>query len=536
MFNSARGLLEKWKQRPDPQATSTVKQDAYDRDVFNDIRAMAPKVDKLVKDLSKDWDYAEDLMADIFTDLWQGDPRMRDKQDVLENRRANHEVLGHFRDTPEREQLRPLTMHDEYGTAMACVGAGAAIQESLTDLTAEKERAKEAAEAAKEAREKAKEAMDALDGCFPGGFQPGPGGEDPTLTPEQAEALAAAQAADEALTAAEAGQERATQHLTDQLKQPVSQALKDAKDAAEEDEALCRAFGAADGEIKRMDFEERAALMKRLHESRLARFSAEIGRMRISLSGERMRRVTQARDEAYSVELSGDLSRVLTSELVKLVTNPMLKTKFTLDLANRRLLSRKYRGKERLGKGAIIALVDCSGSMDRPLHYDPNQPDGMTCEAWAKGICLSLLDSAMRQKRDMEVILFSSRSQQIRFSFPQGKASISTVLEMTEHFYCGGTNFEQPLDMALQLLISDYNRNGKPKADLVFMTDDGGSVSPEFTHRWLDAKERLQFRTFGMAIGAGVSTDGVLTTISDNVRSITDLMDTTAVADIFRTV
>ncbi|MGZ4745657.1 MAG: VWA domain-containing protein [Oryzihumus sp.] len=532
VFNQARGLLEKWRAKPVPKSTAAIRQDAYDRDVFDDILTKAPKVKQLVKDIGKEWDYAEDLMADIFADMWQGDPLLRSKQEVVESRRPNQEVLQHFRNTPEREQLRPHTMHDEYGTAMAVSSVGGTLKETLKDKQAEKEAAKQAQEQAQRAREQAQQAVQALEeGCG----QPGPG---QGATPEEVAAheaamqalLDAAQQADQALTEAEQRAQQATQALTDPLRQAVGQALKEEVKRAEEEAQLCQSFGAEDGALQRMSFEERTALMNRLHASRLAQFADEIGRLRIAFSGQRMRRVTQAREEAYSVELSGDLARVLPSELLKLVTHPMLKTKFALDLANRRMLSRKYRGKEKLGKGSIIAVVDCSGSMGASMGGK------MTREAWAKAICLSLLDNASRQGRDMEVILFSSSSQQVRFSFPNGRSNIETVIDMTEHFFGGGTSYEQPLRQAMNLLVEKYNKDGKPKADVVFITDDAGQVSPAFTRAWLDAKERLQFRVFGIALGAHNSTSGVLSTVSDNVRLIADMVDPDQMSDIFASV
>jgi uncharacterized protein with von Willebrand factor type A (vWA) domain len=559
LATSASALLSKWRSKPASPAKDVIKQDTYDREMFDGLRAKAPKLDTLIKDLSREWDYAEDLMADVFADLWQGDPQLRDKTAVDASRRANHEVVQHFRNTPEREQLRPHTMHDEYGTAMACTGAGSAVKDQMAQMQAERERMRQAQEAAQQAQDQAglkvdqiQQAIDQICGGpggelvppdFPGGpvnVQVGGGGGGAPgpkleLTPEQQaqieQMMAEAQAADQAAQQAQQAADQATQDLTKQLQQTVQKAVKEQVEQAEEDQALCAAYGTQPGELQRMSFEERAALMQRLRESRLAKFSKEIGRMRLALSGERMRRVTQAREEAYSVELSGDMTRVLTSEFARMV-EPDLFERFQVDLAQRRLLSRKYRGKEKLGKGAIIYVLDCSGSMEAPLTYTDGG-ESMTREAWGKAVGLALLDSAVRQKRDMEVILFSSGREQKRFSFPKGTVDIATVLEMTEHFFGGGTEFERPLTMALEILKDQYNKDGKPKADIVFATDAAGRVSEEFMREWLAAKERLQFRCFGIALDA--PTDGMLSALSDNVRQIGDLC-ADEVADIFRSV
>lgn len=68
------------------------------------------------------------------------------------------------------------------------------------------------------------------------------------------------------------------------------------------------------------------------------------------------------------------------------------------------------------------------------------------------------------------------------------------------------------------------------------ITDDECGIAEEWMRGWNIAKHRLGFRVFGVAIGAPRATeaDSVLDALCDNLRSIEDLTDVSAAADLFR--
>ncbi len=156
-------------------------------------------------------------------------------------------------------------------------------------------------------------------------------------------------------------------------------------------------------------------------------------------------------------------------------------------------------------------------------------------EAWAKAFALALLDQARESRRDFVAISFSSRSQQAVWHFPKGAADLTDVIAFTEHFFGGGTNFDQPLDKAIAILEREFNEAGKAKADLVFITDDECRVSTEWMASYLARKDRLAFRTFGVAVGMQRA-GSTLAALSDNVRAITDFTDPAEVADIIQVI
>ncbi|MYR44339.1 hypothetical protein GTW67_20490, partial [Streptomyces sp. SID5910] len=76
------------------------------------------------------------------------------------------------------------------------------------------------------------------------------------------------------------------------------------------------------------------------------------------------------------------------------------------------------------------------------------------------------------------------------------------------------------------------------RGDIVLITDDDCGVTEEWMRGWNAAKHRLGFRVFGVAVGIPrAAEDGsVLEALCDNLRSVEDLTDVQAAADLFRLV
>jgi uncharacterized protein with von Willebrand factor type A (vWA) domain len=161
---------------------------------------------------------------------------------------------------------------------------------------------------------------------------------------------------------------------------------------------------------------------------------------------------------------------------------------------------------------------------------------GGTREAWSKALALALCDQAKRRKRDFRYIGFSNAGKQRVVDFPAGHTPVDKVIEMTEGFLNGGTNYEQPLRMALEMIEKDFDGLGKPRPDIVFITDDAyTTMDPEFMHEWNRVKDKTSLKCYGITIGCAVS--GAVEAVSDNVREISQLVsDPRNMADIFRTV
>lgn len=122
--------------------------------------------------------------------------------------------------------------------------------------------------------------------------------------------------------------------------------------------------------------------------------SKYLGRFREMLAQKKQNGYAYGRGEKYSLELGGDLSRALTSELA------MLATPETLPLFLRKYQRRQikqYRRREPIYKGAgdIICCLDESGST------------AGECAAWGKAVAMTLLEIAEGEGRRFALIHFS---------------------------------------------------------------------------------------------------------------------------------
>lgn len=576
-LNQARGLLDR---RAKPKATEvdSIKQDSFDKTVYRELLDEAPALAELTyEDLGQKYDYTEELVGDILQEFWQGDPLLRPPTEMHPSFLLNHAVARDILAAPETPQTRAFTKHDRYGSAMATIAVTEKIKKALEDAKDAQEAAKQAAEAEQQLRERLEDLEGAI-GCFPmggGGDQPVPGtgsdedddeaddeqpqgcqpggaggqaddededspsgplagGEGP-LTEQQAQDIEALIAALQAATEAEldyeqklsAAQEEA-QQLERKMRQPVREGVMEAGDMLADEQDLFTSWGVEDGYLERLSFQERQQLARALRANRLNEFRRLIGRFRTMGEAQRAKKVEFARDETYSVEMSDRLPDVLASEYA-LLANQHTRLDFLQRLTEGQLLSKKYRGIEKVGQGSIIALIDNSGSMAQQRDRT-----GLSREAYAKAFALALLDQARAADRDFVGINFSSRHQVSVFRFPKGKGDITEVLRFVEEFYNGGTDFMAPLDQAMDILEAEFNDQGLMRADLVMVTDDDCRVTDDWLAAYQARKEKLGFRTFGVAVGTHAG--NALASLSDNVRSVMEFADPMSVADIIRTV
>ncbi|MGV9573660.1 VWA domain-containing protein [Streptomyces nigra] len=249
-------------------------------------------------------------------------------------------------------------------------------------------------------------------------------------------------------------------------------------------------------------------------------------------SGERARKVEHTSGELVGVTLGDDLSRIVPSELAHLGLPP-LRAVFAARFAAGELMLYDSRGEHSFGRGAIIACVDTSHSM-----YEEG-PGGVTREAWAKACALALLDQARHARRDFVGILFSAADKLQVFRFPADEpAPVERVLEFAETFLGGGTDYQRPLGTAAELLQQEFDDAARSRGDIVMITDDDCGVTEAWMRQWKETKRRLGFRVFGAAVGVppAAAAESVLDVLCDNLRSIEDLTDVHAAADLFRVI
>ncbi|MEU7579862.1 VWA domain-containing protein [Streptomyces sp. NPDC041068] len=469
-----------------------------------------------------------DLLIDAFLAAYKVNPRLREPAEMAPSHLVNHHLVSSLLDSPEFTELRRETAGDPYAAAMAVLAQASALRRMLEHARG----AREQGEQAKAAQQDADSAAAAVSAALQRAAEEAD--EHGTVPTSAADALRgtiqAAESAEAAVRKATRGSAQSLATAGPALRATARNAAAKAAESVREEAALMRAWGVDPGRLERMPFDRRAALAERLRTSRLAQWAELIGRFRQMADGERARKVENATGELVGVTLGDDLSRVIPSELANLGL-PELRAVFAARYAAGELMLYDSQGEQATGKGAIIACVDTSHSMYM------EGPGGVTREAWAKACALALLDQARCAERDFVGILFAAADKLQVFRFPADEpADIARVLDFAEAFLGGGTSYERPLTAAGELLEEEFDDAARTRGDIVLLTDDECDVTEGWMRGWNDAKHRLGFRVFGVAIGAPPAAEAgsVLDALCDNLRSVEDFTDVHAAADLFR--
>jgi uncharacterized protein with von Willebrand factor type A (vWA) domain len=298
-----------------------------------------------------------------------------------------------------------------------------------------------------------------------------------------------------------------------------SQALSTARELGErsDDDA---AWGLGLGSDHRSSPGQQLELGRRLASNpKLKRLARLVGRMRESALRLRKTVLERANEEAHTVGCGSELSRLLPHELVG-IRHPVLRRDFLRRLVERELQLYELRGAEEKGRGPMVVCLDGSASMAGDK------------ELWSKAVSLTLLDIARRQRRLFRFLCFSSADQPLwtldlnprqRYQIDERK-----VYDLAEYFPGGGTDFETPLNAAMECLRGARYKRG----DIVFITDGECSVSPEWLRTFHAEKAQLGCFVFSVLIDVGTSTFETVREFSDRVTSVSSLTED-AVDDLF---
>ncbi|MEV0754983.1 VWA domain-containing protein [Streptosporangium sp. NPDC050280] len=506
--------------------TSAIASDPFDEMAWRDTYEQAGALRDLAYDLADRHDHTDDLLRDVWSAAYKAAPQPRPSSEMERSRLLNHRVVSALLGSADFTQLRTHTVGDPYAAAMAVLAQSAALRAMLEETR----QAQQAAQAAEDARQLAAQAahavQDALQAAAAAAADGDSGGGVPDGAEQQvAAAIAAAETADQAAAQADVDAHAALAEAGPRIDAAARAAAAEAAQQASDEADVLAGWGVQAGQLQRMSFEERSQLAQRLAGNRLAEFASLIGRFRAMAKGERASKVRGAPGELVGVTLGDDLCRLVPSELAALAVPP-LRGDFVSRLAERRLMTYETRGEDIAGEGAIIACVDCSGSMKS------KDGSGVTREAWAKACALALLDQARASRRTFVGVLFANAQQVEVFTFREGRADLEQVLEFAERFFGGGTSFQAPLDAAADVLQGQYDGDGTRHGDIVLITDGECGVDDEWMTQWRRRKALLGHRVFGVAVA--VRPSPALEELCDSVRTVTDLADLDTAADLFR--
>ena len=286
----------------------------------------------------------------------------------------------------------------------------------------------------------------------------------------------------------------------------VGKALAEAEKEVTEFKDSVAALGMGPGEPGSNDPRAIAAVFKRVRgDPDLQRICELAGRFRRVAQSKQRLKITHGMDEVIGVEPGGDLSRVLPSELVKLMV-PELELDTLRRLAERQLQCREMQSVEPVGKGPILVSIDESGSMGGQKAHT------------AKALALALAWIARRQHRWCGLIAYSGDSGERLLALPPGRWDETKLCEWLWAFIGRGSE----LDVPVRELPRMYEEIGAPVGvtDLVMLTDARCRIPADVRENFLAWKRSAKVRAVSLIID---SPPGDLALVSDEVHIVRSL-------------
>ncbi|MCB9542498.1 MAG: VWA domain-containing protein [Myxococcales bacterium] len=466
------------------------------------------------------------LVGDLFYVFYKAAARLRPDDDLPPSGRLPRALLGDVMAAPGYAAARRRTMLDEAAAAAAAQQVGDRLLALVRggELLLEDElRAGHhiaADEAALRDLEAAREALDAM--TAEAALDPSdPGPDRLAQRVLEVELDAEIELRREQLAAADARARQITKDLPRDLRARLRGAVDAVPASLVAREADLEQLGHAIGGAGRMDAAARLALGERLARSeKLRKLVALVGAFRRLARVERRRPTPRAGPEVYDVETGQDPARLLAGELAAL-GHPRLRRDVHRRFVERQLLQYGLRGDDDRGRGPMVVCLDGSGSMRGAK------------ELWAKALTLTLVDAARRQRRACRVIVFSAGHPLFVRDLVDRKRrrpEVEAVIELAEHFPGGGTEFEAPLQAALDALAESRYRRG----DVVFVTDGEAGFGRAFEERFAAEKARLAFRVIGVLVDVGHVRAETLARFCDEVQRVSALTGEAAAAVVGR--
>ncbi len=494
-----------------PDNANWIEGDRYDRHAYGLLRRDAASLRELERAGQTLLPHFPSLLQDIFRLLFKYNIVFADESDVLPSAAVNRTLLTALHDGEVSRILREMTLLDEARAGLCTLLVGEGLLAMLKSerpwtrhdmMDAWKLHRQE--EDFRQTRETLRHAAEL------GGQEDGAGRE------EALEALA------ERLRSRLRGHAASIRHgrrqwveelerVQDEARARVRASAVRAARKLEEASEEAEQWGSALGSGGRLPPDRRLELGRRLAgNDKLKKLIRMVGRMKSHALALRRRTFERANDELHAVEQGGALDRLLPQELVTL-RHPLLRRDFRRRLLERELLQYSLRGMEERRKGPVVVCLDGSSSMAGDK------------ELWSKAVTLTLLDLTRRQRRPFRSICFSSRETDLHIldmTTRRGAAiEPDRLMDLASHFPGGGTDFEKPLDAALECL----GKSRYKKGDIVFITDGECQVSAEWSERFLGEKDRLGFSLFSILIDVGQSSPGTLKEFSDRITTLSQL-------------
>jgi uncharacterized protein with von Willebrand factor type A (vWA) domain len=499
-----------------PAGASWIESDSYDRRAWSDIGLGAPAIGELVEAGRRLVPYFDALLGDLFFSLFKYNVVWHKPDAVRRSAILNYTMLERLIGSPAFEALKSRTLLEEDKAAIAALALAEQALEMIRaerilnrrelldlwdmhhqeeDLASRAEQLKTIAEAGaqnaggSEDDEELKKKIDKLKEAAARAAQV-----------SEARLNQKARQVQEQIGNTDRGEMRRMEVKSFELAQEIDRVAQDSHD-----------FSLEFGQGGRLSAGERLDLGRHLaRNKKLGELARLVGRFKQDARALRRKTLERGVAEAYDVERGSELGRLIPAELLAL-HHSSLRRDFGRRLLEGELLQYRLREEEQKGKGPMVVCIDVSSSMEGDK------------ELWAKAVSLTLMDIARRQRRLFRAVLFSSGPTSLRVldlnQERRYQPELAKVMELAEYFPGGGTDFQQPIGAAMDLI--EHKR--LKRADIVIITDGESQVTPEWLDNLRRRKEALQFSIYAVLVDVGSSQLSTLAQLSDRVTSIKKL-------------
>lgn len=489
-----------------------------DLDIYQDIVDQSPVMQQTLEEGEELLPTFKYLHQDIFLSLYKYKAKVLPETSMHISTRMNRGIIGNLINTPEYISLRQTCRMDQFNAALGTeiIGREAIeiLREALEQIK-DLEKKKQAMDRLLEEEEKIdtlleeNENIDELiedakrqgNGAYAAQLQAQKDANEQAMATLKAMANKIAEECDELLDEDDFATEIST---------VMGKTLDSTSQEVQEVSQLCQAWGLGTGDTCQVAFQNKKdAIEKIRHSSKLNKLTDLVGRFKESAITEQKKKAKHGAVEIKSVTVGDKIQDTLPSDRMNLC-NDTTKKDFYRRMTENQLLTYSKEAHKQKNKGPIIVCVDTSGSM---------QGDE---EIWSKALTVGILEVAQMQKRDFACIIYSSHADK-PIVIKKDEIAPQKIIDCAECFHNGGTNFEAPLNEALELIKDSTFKD----ADIVFITDGDCYVSDSFSRKFNQIKQEKEFKTMGVLVnmGRGHVSDSSLKEFCDSITLVSDIAD-----------
>lgn len=444
---------------------NSIKHGAVDEYEWAVIYDNSPVLKKINSEGEKLYNNYTSIMEDLFYLLYKTYPEFLDSnQTSTEVGYINKRVMEDIMNLSSFEDLRMYTKEDDINTAVCMVD----LSEELHKLTKQK------LEDFNKVKKSLEQQLEALKQLLKNAIN------DEDLTEDQKKAI-------EDL-AKNAGSALGT--LTPNIN-GLSDNIDDLIQKTKEYESIKITWGLEQNDtFKKLPYKDKIKLFEKIRNNeKLKKIAEMLGKFKKLQNSQKSKKISNNINNLQKTKLSNEINHALPNEVVKMFDEDS-ELLFFNNLVNHSLETFEYEPDiEEIG-GPVIVCIDESGSM------------GGVRDVWSKACILSIVHQAKAENRSVYVIHFSNlnhaKSLKVSKFLKNKDLDINELVSMAEHFYGGGTNFDQPIERMLECF---ENEKEFSKADGLFITDGECAVSKNILNKLNDFKKSNNFSIYGILIG-----------------------------------